>query len=109
MDNVLGVSLRRRLTPAPLLGRMNAAFRFMRSGAPAVGSAVAGVIGEYAGVRAALWVGGCCLAPAFVPLFLSPVRTRRELPQGAAAVPRVRAGAEKSRCEGPGGDGRVRG
>ncbi|WP_369688993.1 hypothetical protein [Streptomyces sp. Wb2n-11] len=66
VDNVLGVILRRRPTPAPLLGRMNATFRFMLGGALAVGSAVAGVIDEFTGVHTALWVGGCCLALAFV-------------------------------------------
>jgi predicted MFS family arabinose efflux permease len=81
IDNVLGVSLRQRLTPAPLLGRMNATFRFMLTGAMAIGAGVAGLIGEVAGVRTALWVGGCCLALAFLPVFLSPVRTRRGLPQ----------------------------
>ncbi|MFI1394663.1 MFS transporter [Streptomyces sp. NPDC020681] len=96
MDNVLGVSLRQRLTPDPLLGRMNATFRFMLTGALAVGSAAAGVIGEFAGVHTALWVGGCCLATAFLPVLLSPVRNRRELPlqaPGSAAagpVPKAR-------------------
>ncbi|MFI9582236.1 MFS transporter [Streptomyces sp. NPDC052236] len=84
LDNVLGVSLRQRLTPDPLLGRMNATFRFMLTGAIAIGSGVAGLIGELAGVRTALWVGGCCLTLAFLPVFLSPVRTRRELPRQTA-------------------------
>ncbi|WKX70612.1 MFS transporter [Streptomyces sp. XD-27] len=83
IDNVLGVSLRQRLTPDPLLGRMNATFRFMLTGAVAIGSAAAGLIGELAGVRTALWVGGGCLALAFLPVFLSPVRTRTDLPQQA--------------------------
>ncbi|MGO4431131.1 MFS transporter, partial [Streptomyces sp. MCAF7] len=74
LDNVLGVSLRQRLTPDPLLGRMNATFRFMLTGAVAIGSAAAGLIGQFAGVRPALWVGGCLLALAFLPVFLSPVR-----------------------------------
>ncbi|MDX3229539.1 MFS transporter [Streptomyces sp. ME19-01-6] len=87
LDNVLGVSLRQRLTPDPLLGRMNATFRFMLTGAIAVGSAAAGLIGQFAGVRPALWVGGCLLALAFLPVFLSPVRTRRELPQQAGLPP----------------------
>ncbi|MFD8379603.1 MFS transporter [Streptomyces sp. NPDC059679] len=87
LDNVLGVSLRQRLTPDPLLGRMNATFRFMLTGAIAIGSAAAGLIGQFAGVRPALWVGGCLLALAFLPVFLSPVRTRRELPQQAGLPP----------------------
>ncbi|MEU5024502.1 MFS transporter [Streptomyces milbemycinicus] len=87
LDNVLGVSLRQRLTPDPLLGRMNATFRFMLTGAIAIGSAAAGLIGQFAGVRPALWVGGCLLALAFLPVFLSPVRTRRELPPQADLPP----------------------
>lgn len=81
VDNVLGVSLRQRMTPDALLGRMNATFRFVLTGALAVGAAVSGLIGELAGVRVALWVGGVLLALNFLPVFLSPVRTRRELPR----------------------------
>ncbi|TXS31402.1 MFS transporter [Streptomyces sp. ms191] len=81
MDNVLGVSLRQRMTPDPLLGRMNATFRFLLTGALAIGAATSGLLGELVGVRPTLWVGGALLATAFLPVFLSPVRTRRELPQ----------------------------
>ncbi|MFF1439058.1 MFS transporter [Streptomyces sp. NPDC058295] len=87
VDNVLGVSLRQRMTPDALLGRMNATFRFILTGALAVGAAVSGLIGELAGVRATLWVGGALLAVNFLPVFLSPVRTRRELPQQRGTVP----------------------
>lgn len=80
MDNVLGVSLRQRMTPDALLGRMNATFRFLLTGALAIGAAVAGVLGEVTTVRATLWAGGTVLAAAFLPVFLSPVRARRELP-----------------------------
>ncbi|SDI87518.1 MFS transporter [Nonomuraea jiangxiensis] len=79
MDNVLGVSLRQRMTPDALLGRMNATFRTLLTGALAVGSAVAGLIGELAGVHVTLWVGACVLATAFLPVFLSPLRMRRGL------------------------------
>ncbi|MGW0869596.1 MFS transporter [Streptomyces sp. NPDC002740] len=87
VDNVLGVSLRQRMTPDALLGRMNATFRFILTGALAVGAAVSGLIGELAGVRAALWVGGALLAVNFLPVFLSPVRSRRELPQQRDTAP----------------------
>ncbi|WP_217189158.1 MFS transporter [Streptomyces buecherae] len=87
MDNVLGVSLRQHMTADALLGRMNATFRFVLTGALAVGAAAAGLLGEVASVRAALWVGGAILATAFLPVFLSPLRTRRDLPapQGPTA------------------------
>jgi predicted MFS family arabinose efflux permease len=59
---------------------MNATFRFMLTGAIAVGGALTGIVGEHAGVRAAMWVGGCCLALAWLPVVFSPIRTRRALP-----------------------------
>ncbi|WP_405650950.1 MFS transporter [Streptomyces sp. NBC_00019] len=82
-DNVLGVSLRQRMTSDELLGRMNATYRFVLTGALAIGAAVSGVLGELVGVRATLWVGGALMTAAFLPVFLSPVRTRRELPRYA--------------------------
>ncbi|MCC3767418.1 MFS transporter [Streptomyces sp. UNOC14_S4] len=81
MDNVLGVSLRQRMTPDSLLGRMNATFRFLLTGALAVGAAISGVIGELTTVHTTLWVGAAFVSTAFLPVFLSPVRRRRELPQ----------------------------
>lgn len=96
MDNVLGVSLRQRMTPDTLLGRMNATFRFLLTGALAVGSAVAGAVGQEWGVRVALDLGGAFLATAFLPVFLSPVRRRRDLPDpppaGPGPLPRAVAG-----------------
>ncbi|MDJ0386332.1 MFS transporter [Streptomyces sp. G-G2] len=85
VDNVLGITLRQRLTPAPLLGRMNATFRFMLSGALTVASALSGLMGEFAGVRFALWVGAACLMLAFLPVFLSQIRARRDLPEQVKA------------------------
>lgn len=81
MDNVLGVTLRQQLTPDSLLGRMNATFRFLLTGALAIGAAVSGLLGELAGVQTALWVGAGFMALAFLPLFLSPIRALRELPE----------------------------
>lgn len=86
VDNVLGVTLRQHLTPDPLLGRMNATFRFLLTGALAVGAVLAGAIGELAGVRAALWTGAVCMACAFLPVFRSPLRTLRQLPDSAGAL-----------------------
>lgn len=95
MDNVLGVSLRQRMTEDSLLGRMNATFRFVLTGALAVGAAIAGLVGELTTVRTTLWVGAALLAAAFLPVFCSPVRTRRELPD--ARAPRISAPVEDSR------------
>lgn len=86
-DNVLGVSLRQRMTPHDLLGRMNATFRFVLTGSLAIGAALSGLVGELAGVRATLWLGGALIAVAFLPVFLSPVRSRRGLPAQRTAPP----------------------
>lgn len=84
MDNVLGVSLRQRMTPQPLLGRMNATFRFLLTGALAVGAAAAGVLGSLTTVHVTVWAGAAVIALAFLPVYCSPVRRRRELPAQAA-------------------------
>lgn len=80
VDNVLMVSFRQRVTPDALLGRMNATMRFLFTGALAIGAALAALIGEYVSVRAALGTGAVGLAVAWLPVFLSPLRTMRELP-----------------------------
>ncbi|ROQ26681.1 MFS transporter [Streptomyces sp. PanSC19] len=82
--NVLGVSLRQRLTPGDLLGRMNATFRFLLTGSMAVAGALAGAIGAHCSPRTALWAGGALLGLSFLPVVFSPLRRRRELPTGEA-------------------------
>lgn len=84
IDNVLGVTLRRHPTPDPLLGRMNATFRFLLTGALAIGSALGGRIGEATNVRIVVWAGALCLAGAFLPTFCSPIRAFWELPSSPA-------------------------
>ncbi|MBT2407209.1 MULTISPECIES: MFS transporter [unclassified Streptomyces] len=75
-NNVLGVSLRQHLTPDPLLGRMNATFRFMLTGAIALGSAASGLLTELTTLHTTLWVGAAILASSWAPLALSPLRKR---------------------------------
>lgn len=86
MDNVLGVSLRQRLTPDAMLGRMNATFRCLLTGASAIGAVAAALIGQFAGVHTAIWVGGVCLSVGFLPVFCSPIRTLRALPDGPTQI-----------------------
>ncbi|MFD7905037.1 hypothetical protein ACFV4G_22655 [Kitasatospora sp. NPDC059747] len=88
------------VTPAQagLLGALGtAAFLLigLPAGALAIGAAVAGAIGQLAGVHLALWVGGALIATAFLPVHLSPVRRRRDLPPQPEPVDRSasRAGA----------------
>ncbi|MEU5850723.1 hypothetical protein [Saccharopolyspora shandongensis] len=80
IGNVLAVSLRQAVTPDHLMGRMNATFRFLLTGALAVASVLAGVLGELVGVRAVLWVSAGAFAVSWLVVFLSPLRFLRELP-----------------------------
>ncbi|MFI1368846.1 MFS transporter [Streptomyces griseochromogenes] len=79
MANVLAVSARQTVTPAAMLGRMNATLRFLLTGALSVGALLAGLIGTYFGVRAAIWTGAVLIATSWLVVFCSPLRNVRHL------------------------------
>ncbi|MFF4368266.1 MFS transporter [Streptomyces sp. NPDC001594] len=66
VDNVLRVSFRQQATPPELLGRMNATFRFLLTGALAAGAALAGLIAQTAGPHTALWAAAGLLSVRWV-------------------------------------------
>lgn len=76
VDNVVGVSYRQEVTPDELLGRMNATMRFLFTGALAVGAGLAGLIGEFASVPTAMWVGAIGATLAWLPVLAIPRATR---------------------------------
>jgi MFS family permease len=78
--NITQVSFRQGLCPPALLGRMNATIRFLVWGTMPIGGLIGGAIGSAFGVRTALLVAAVGGSVAFVPVFLSPLRTQRELP-----------------------------
>jgi MFS family permease len=78
--NVTQVSVRQAVTPGRLLGRMNGTMRFFVWGTLPVGAFVGGLLGEYLGVRSALWVGALGVMLAFLPVFFSPLRAMRQPP-----------------------------
>lgn len=80
--NVTQVSLRQALTPDHLLGRMNATVRFFVWGTLPMGGLLGGVFGNWTDARAALMIGAIGSALAFLPVFLSPLRSMRQLPTG---------------------------
>jgi MFS family permease len=80
--NITQVSFRQGLTPERLLGRMNATMRFLVWGTMPLGGLIGGVLGNTIGVRPALWVAAVGGLLVFLPVFLSPLRTMRELPTG---------------------------
>ncbi|MDH2425001.1 MFS transporter [Sphaerisporangium sp. TRM90804] len=74
VNNVLLVSFRQRITPDPMLGRMNATMRLILTGAVGAGALLAGLLGEAAGVRAAIGAGAVIMALSWLPIYLSPLR-----------------------------------
>jgi MFS family permease len=78
--NITQVSFRQGLTPERLLGRMNATMRFLVWGTMPLGGLAGGLLGAYLGVRPALWIGAIGQVLTFLPTFLSPLRTMRDLP-----------------------------
>ncbi|MFI7616309.1 MFS transporter [Nonomuraea terrae] len=75
VNNVLLVSLRQRVTPDEMLGRMTATVRLLLMGATGAGGLLAALLGELWGVRAALWAGALIMALSWIPFLRSPLRT----------------------------------
>jgi MFS family permease len=78
--NVLMITLRQRVTPARLLGRMTAAARTVLYTGGSLGAIAAGLLGSTIGLRNTLWVAAVGFAVTLTPLLLSPIPTLRELP-----------------------------
>ncbi|MGI5283910.1 MFS transporter [Nonomuraea polychroma] len=74
VNNVLLVSLRQRVTPDAMLGRMTATMRLLLMGAVGLGGLLAGALGEIWGVRSALWLGALIMAASWIPILFSPLR-----------------------------------
>lgn len=78
--NVNQVSLRQRITPDRLLGRMNASTRFLIWGTMPVGSLLGGWLGTALGLRPTLVVAAVGMTLAVLWVWFSPVRGLREQP-----------------------------
>jgi MFS family permease len=85
--NINQVSFRQGITPDRLLGRMNATMRFLVWGTLPLGGLIGGVLGSTIGIRPTLWVGAIGGLFTFLPVFLSPLRSMRELPTGHGEEP----------------------
>ena len=75
--NVAVISLRQVLSPGHLLGRTNATMRFLAWGTMPIGAFLGGVLGEQAGLRAAMVTAGVGLLLPPLVLALSPLRRVR--------------------------------
>ncbi|MFD3444092.1 MFS transporter [Microbacteriaceae bacterium 4G12] len=68
--SVTNVSLRQRLCPDRMLGRVTATMRFLIMGLFPLGALLGGVLGELIGARSTLWVAGAIIVLAPLPLIL---------------------------------------
>ncbi|TNU74059.1 MFS transporter [Miniimonas arenae] len=78
--NVTQVSFRQRITPARLLGRMNASIRFCVWGTMPIAALLAGVLGEWLGVVPTVWLGAVAGVPACLFVVAGPFWRMRALP-----------------------------
>ena len=85
--NVTQISLRQAITPERLQGRMNAVMRFIVWGALPLGSLVGGALASTIGLRNTLIVSAIGGTFAIVPIWFSPIRTLREIPEPKAIEP----------------------
>lgn len=73
-------SLRQRVTPSRLMGRVAGAGGVAAAGAMLLGLALGGALGEWLGLRATLWAAGAVGLAGAALLALSPLRTLRGRP-----------------------------
>lgn len=78
--NVMQVSMRQRVCPPRLLGRMNASIRFLVWGVMPIGSLLGGWLGAELGIGPTLWVGIVGQLLACVPVAIGPFFGLRRLP-----------------------------
>jgi MFS family permease len=83
--NIAQLSYRQSICPPDLLGRMNAAMRWIVWGTLPLGGLLGGALGTAIGVRPTIWVGvtGSWAAGLFV--LFSPLRTMRDIPSRSAS------------------------
>ncbi|GAC1326082.1 MAG: MFS transporter [Mycobacteriales bacterium] len=78
--NVAQVSYRQAVTPAALLGRMNASTRFIVWGVMPLGSLAGGVLGSAVGIRTTLYVAALGQSLAVLWVIFSPLFGLRDVP-----------------------------
>ncbi|MFC0543555.1 MFS transporter [Kutzneria chonburiensis] len=75
IQSPLEMGYRQGVTPDRLQGRMNATMRSFNRGSLVLGAALGGVLTDWIGLSAALWVGIAGLVAQAVAAMLSPLRT----------------------------------
>jgi predicted MFS family arabinose efflux permease len=91
--NVAQVSYRQSICPPQLMGRMNAAVRWIVWGTMPLGGVIGGALGTAIGIRPTLWIGAVGSWAAAFFVYFSPLRTMRDVP---ALEPREAAPGTRS-------------
>lgn len=86
INRINNTSLRQRLTPDHLQGRVNATVRFLTWGTIPLGNLLGGVLGGVVGLRETLIIGAVGQAIALLSVFLSPLRSLHGLPESDEPV-----------------------
>lgn len=79
--NVGQLTYRQTVTPAHMLGRVNATMRFVMWGTMPLGALLGGLVAQRIGVREALWVFMGVRLVSFLPLMFSPLVRMRDFSQ----------------------------
>lgn len=82
--NITQVSFRQRITPARLLGRMNASIRFVVWGVMPIAALVAGALGTWIGTVPTLWLAAAGELLSCLFVVIGPFWSMRELPDAHA-------------------------
>jgi MFS family permease len=85
--NIAQLSYRQLITPPELLGRMNAAMRWIVWGTLPLGGLLGGVLGGALGVRPTLWIAVVGEWSAALWVFFSPLRRMRDIGDQATSLP----------------------
>jgi MFS family permease len=79
--NIVVGSFRQAYCPPHLLGRIVATAMVINHSTIPLGSLLGGVLGDAVGYRSTMWIMTGLLAPCWLLLTLSPMRSERDLPQ----------------------------
>ena len=85
--NIAQLSYRQLICPPELLGRMNAAIRWIVWGTLPLGGLLGGILGSTIGIRPTIWVGVVGTWTAAFWVLFSPLRTMRDFPEQAVRPP----------------------
>jgi predicted MFS family arabinose efflux permease len=101
--NIAQLSFRQAICPPGLLGRMNAAVRWIVWGTLPLGGLLGGTLGSLLGVRATIWIGVSGSWAAGLWVLFSPLRHMRDVPgPGEQYGPVPAAGPGPATGPGPG-------